>query len=127
MVSVLRLFLCIRPSLECGWYTQQHYITDNWFLLSQQVSIANTFLVSGKILSFLPISADIFFFWFEPVQALSMLPQTLWVHMCEFICVSTLLCLEDVNSLELIYDFLFLQSFCLHFCIDPWVLKGRVL
>lgn len=35
------------PAMECWWYTRWSLINENWFPFTQQISIANSFLVRG--------------------------------------------------------------------------------
>jgi hypothetical protein len=43
------------PAFQYDWYTQWQFIRENWFFLSLQVSVANSFLVMGGILWSLPL------------------------------------------------------------------------
>jgi len=100
------------PAQEYGWYSQWHSIRGkNSFSLSQQMAIANGFLVSdGNTPSF--SSQSIWnSVWHEPVLVLCVLSQSLWVHMCchslcEFICAVTV----SVSS------YVLSQTLWLHMC-----------
>lgn len=45
------------PTMECWWYTQWSLINENWFPFTQQISIANSFLVRGENFYLFPFSA----------------------------------------------------------------------
>jgi len=90
---------------------QWHAIGENWFTISQQVSISSGFLVTE--LDFVPtFPAQCWdLIWLEPVWVLCMLSQS------EFLCgAPALSCLEDTIFSE---SSIFLPTLN----IDPWVLR----
>lgn len=49
-IMISQFLLGLGPAQECGWYTHWYPIGENWFSLSQWVSVANRFLVRGETL-----------------------------------------------------------------------------
>lgn len=126
--------------LECGWYTQCHFIEENWYPLSHQVSVAISLLAKSVILCRTSFSLFFFFFvfiyfyqnflfyvlWFV-VLAWSHAALLCTVTISEFICASDLFCLEDSLSLASSTNSLqILQPFHLLVWKDPQALSTVV-
>ena len=88
------------------------------FSLSQQLQVANSFLVRNGIFWLLPIFHFGIFVWLACIQVLGML------DLCGFICEQDPLFLENVISLGLSTTHLWhLLSFCLLIYTDHWALS----
>lgn len=92
--------------LECGWYTQCHFIEENWYPLSHQVSVAIGLLAKSVILC-----RTSFSFFFCIYLFLPELPF-LYVVIC---CSSLISC----------SSFVYCHNLWVHMCIRP-VLSGRL-
>lgn len=109
--------MSLEPAVECDWYTQCHFIDENWFFLSQQVSITDCFLVRGRTWCPLLLSAQILSSW--NLYRSFVCCHGLWVHM-----YISLLSLEGLLSLELS---IISSSYC--FPASTWakISEGRSL
>lgn len=106
-------FLDLEPTLGCGWCTQGHLLP-----IQYQLQIASRLGVGLGVL--FPCHLDSV--WFEPGQFSCALFRA--VHsLFAFIHAAVLSRLEDGVFLKSARH-LFLQSFSLFFCIDPWFLLG---
>lgn len=76
------------PDLEWGWHTYWHCWRKR-ISSSQQLSVANSFLVKGLDFVFTSLYPCCNFVWFQLLQVLRVLLQSLYV-----ICVLAPLCLE---------------------------------
>lgn len=65
---------------KCGLYSQWDSTGENKFFLCEQISIRDSFFVRDGSLCPFPLSE--LGSHLGPVQALSLLPQSLWIHMC---------------------------------------------
>lgn len=108
------------PALERGWYTQWHFIGENWLSLCQWVSIANSFSVRGWTMYLLfPLNAGTH-------SGLNLCWSYAWCHsLCGFTYASVQ-CSRRHCFLAVILHVWLLQFFCLLFHIDFWALRGRV-
>ena len=76
-----QLFLVQKLAPVCGQYTHWHSMEENWFSISQQLSNIATFLMRSGSLHPLPLLIAIFA-WFECVQVLLVLEQSLSSFVC---------------------------------------------
>lgn len=114
--------------LECGWYTQCHFIGENWYPLSHQVSIAISLLAKSVILCCAKSVILCFLFyvlWFVFLAwSHAALTYAVTISISEFICASDPFCLEDTLSLASSTNSLqILQSFHLLIWKDPQALS----
>lgn len=72
-------------ALTCSLFSLWDSIGENEVLLCEWLSVGDSLWFSDRVL-FLSLSWDLI--WFRPVQALWMLPNSLWFHMCISLVVS---------------------------------------
>ena len=89
------------PALECSWYTEWHFIRENWFSFANRYQFVNSTLFPIQL---------------EARQVLCMLSQPLKVPVCTY-PISGRHCFLDA-----LHPFWLTQSFCLLFCVipEPW-------
>lgn len=110
------------PFLECGLYTQWESIWENYFffyVINNQLKLASE-LENEVCVNFLSQCWDCI--WPRAVQALPLLPQSLWVHMCMGLVMFRRL----PSFFGALHPLWLLQSFHLLFHKVLWALKGKI-
>lgn len=88
------LLLDLELSLDCGWWSQWHFLGEDWLPLSQKVSVANCFLAGVGLRVHFPFPVQQFCLVCICVRLVHVLTVP------EFTCLSALLWLEDSFSEE---------------------------
>lgn len=108
--------------LVYGWYAQRHSVSENWFSLPQQVSIADSFSVRGGTLH--PLASLSSGLWSGLNLCVS---YACCYHLCELIRASVMWSLDDSGSLALSIRHLWLLQLSTPLSYRSLGLQGRGL